>query len=105
MIRLRELREAKHINQQKLAMELNVTQAAISKYELGLSTPDINMLKNIASYFRVSVDYLIGFSDNPVQCSKSDLTYDELEIINMYRNMTAVQKASAQGYMHGLLNS
>lgn len=103
MIRLRELREAKHINQQKLAMELNVTQAAISKYELGLSAPDIDMLKNMASYFRVSVDYLIGFSDNPIQCTKSDLSADESEIINMYRHMTDIQKASAQGYMRGLL--
>lgn len=51
MIRLKQLREAKHINQQKLAMELNVTQAAISKYEKGLSEPDIEMLKKIASFF------------------------------------------------------
>lgn len=69
MIRLRELREEKHINQQKLAIALNVTQAAISKYELGLSEPDISMLKNIADYFHVSVDYLIGFSDSPISCT------------------------------------
>ena len=77
MIRLRELREEKHINQQKLAIALNVTQAAISKYELGLSEPDISMLKNIADYFHVSVDYLIGFSDDShIICTRSDIPED-----------------------------
>ena len=62
MIRLRELREARHMSQVRLAMELNVTQAVISKYELGKSDPDIRMLCSIADLFGVSVDFLIGLS-------------------------------------------
>ena len=103
MLRLRELREAKHMNQQKLAMELNVTQAAISKYELGLSEPDISMLKNIADYFHVSVDYLIGFSDSPIRVSKSDLPTDEAHILSDYRRLNSIQKGKLQAYLQGLL--
>ena len=44
MIRLKELRKERRINQQKLAMELNMTQANISRYELGLSEPDFSVL-------------------------------------------------------------
>lgn len=103
MIRLRELREEKHINQQKLAIALNVTQAAISKYELGLSEPDISMLKNIADYFHVSVDYLIGFSDSPIRCTRSDIPEDELKLINNYRRLTSIQKEKLKAYMQGLM--
>ncbi len=103
MKRLRELREARHINQQKLAIELNITQAAVSKYELGLSEPDINMLKNIANFFHVSIDYLTGFSDTPIICLKSDLPEEELGIINKYRRLNNTQKAMVQAYMQGLL--
>ncbi len=103
MIRLRELREAKHINQQKLAVELSITQAAVSKYELGLSEPDITMLKNIANYFNVSVDYLIGFSDLPIQCTKSDIPTEELNLIKDYRRLNTIQKEKAQAYLQGLL--
>ncbi|MFQ7291865.1 MAG: helix-turn-helix domain-containing protein [Monoglobales bacterium] len=103
MIRLRELREEKHINQQKLAIALNVTQAAISKYELGLSEPDISMLKNIADYFHVSVDYLIGFSDSPISCKRSDIPEDELKLINNYRRLTSIQKEKLKAYMQGLM--
>lgn len=103
MFRLRELRESKHINQQKLAMELNITQAAVSKYELGLSEPDISMLKNIANYFHVSVDYLIGFSDEPISCSKSDIPSEELMLINNYRRLSEFQKSRLEAYLQGLL--
>ena len=103
MIRLKQLREAKHINQQKLAMELNVTQAAISKYEKGLSEPDIEMLKKIASFFHVSVDYLIGFSDVPSMYLESELSIDDIQIINDFHSLNKIKKAKAQAYIQGLL--
>ena len=59
-MRLKNLREERKISQQKLAIELNVSQASISKYEKGLAEPDIPMLCTIAEFFHVSVDYLIG---------------------------------------------
>lgn len=103
MIRLKQLREAKHINQQKLAMELNVTQAAISKYEKGLSEPDIEMLKKIPGFFHVSVDYLIGFSDVPSMYLKSDLSIDDIGLINDFHSLNEIKKAKAQAYIQGLL--
>ncbi len=103
MNRLRELREARHLNQQRLAMEFNITQAAISKYELGLSEPDIHMLKKMADYFHVSIDYLTEFSDCPTQCFKSDLPIQELNLINKFRRMDYLQKEKTLAYMQGLL--
>lgn len=103
MIKLRELREAKHLNQQKLAMELNITQAAISKYELGLSEPDIAMLKNIANYFHVSVDYLIGFSDTPFPADFSEASAGELDLLSSFRRLSDTQKSLLSAYIRGLL--
>ena len=60
MERLKELREARNMNQQKLAAKLSTSQATISKYELGLSEPDIAMIVAMAEYFGVSTDYLLG---------------------------------------------
>ena len=103
MLKLRTLREEKNINQQKLAMELNITQAAISKYELGLSEPDVSMLKNMAEYFNVSVDYLIGFSETPIRCTRSDIPQEELNIIRDYRRMNDIQREKLKAYIQGLL--
>jgi len=64
-LRLRGLRKNKGISQLKLAMDLNTTQNTISRYETGEREPGIDELIKIADYFNVSVDYLIGRTDNP----------------------------------------
>ncbi len=64
-MRLGFLREKKRISQQKLAMDLNVNQNTISRYENGSRQADYAMLIKIADYFNVSIDYLLERTDNP----------------------------------------
>ena len=64
-VRLKELRKAKGLSQLRLATELNTTQNTISRYETGEREPGIEELIKIADYFHVSVDYLIGRTNNP----------------------------------------
>ncbi len=59
-MRIKELRKAKGISQLKLAMDLNTSQNTISRYETGEREPGISELIKLADYFHVSVDYLIG---------------------------------------------
>ncbi len=69
-MRLKELREQKNESQQKLAMILNISQTMISRYEKGQAYPDIETLMAIAKHYNVSVDYLIGFSDDKLPYTK-----------------------------------
>jgi transcriptional regulator with XRE-family HTH domain len=64
-VRLKELRKKKNISQLRLATDLNTTQNTISRYETGEREPGINELIKIADYFNISVDYLIGRTENP----------------------------------------
>ncbi len=64
-MRLKELRKKKGMSQLRLATELNTTQNTISRYETGEREPGIDELIKIAEYFNVSVDYLIGRTENP----------------------------------------
>ena len=65
-VRLKELRKKKGISQLRLAIDLNTTQNTISRYETGEREPGIIELIKIADYFHVSVDYLIGRTENPI---------------------------------------
>ena len=58
--RLKELRTAKHITQEEFAKALNVSKGAVAMWETGKRTPDLDMIKTIASFFGVSTDDLIG---------------------------------------------
>ena len=64
-MRLKELRKKKGLSQLRLATELNTTQNTVSRYETGEREPGIDELIKIADYFNVSVDYLIGRTENP----------------------------------------
>ena len=55
------LRKKRGITQDELASFLGVTKASVSKWENGQSMPDIILLPEIATYFDVSVDTLIGY--------------------------------------------
>lgn len=65
-MRIRELRKARRITQLKMALDLDMSQNTISRYESGEREPGIAELIRIADYFRVSIDYLVGRTDDPV---------------------------------------
>lgn len=57
---LYSLRKAKNLSQAQLAADLNYTHKAISKWENKETLPDITTFKNIAEYFDITLDQLIG---------------------------------------------
>lgn len=59
-MRLKALRESKEISQHVLAEFLHYSQQSIAKWENGESTPPADVLVFIATYFNVSIDYLLG---------------------------------------------
>lgn len=103
MKRLRELRESRNLNQQYVASYVSVSQTMISKYELGQAEPDIQTIIKLAGFFRVSVDYLLGLSDNKLNVSSDGLSAAERDILFNFKRLNEVQKAKAQAYIQGLL--
>jgi repressor LexA len=63
--RLRELRENKGLSQADLGKLFNLSKQAISSYETGGSLPPPETLQKFADFFNVSVDYLLGRTDDP----------------------------------------
>lgn len=102
MERLKQLRNARHMNQRRLAVELNVSQAMISKYERGETDPDICMIRNIAEYFDVSADYLLEMSDDKHSIAPG-LSEAEKEILFGFKKLNSVQKEKLKAYLQGLL--
>ena len=64
-MRLKEIRKKRGITQLKLAMDLNISQNTISRYETGEREAYYATLIRLADYFNVSTDYLLERTDNP----------------------------------------
>ena len=65
VFRLKELREARHLSQVRLAMELSMSQNSISRYENREREAGYETLIAIADYVQVSLEYLLGRKDDP----------------------------------------
>ncbi len=61
--KIKALRKQKNITQEKLAAYLNVTCQAVSKWENGTATPDLQLIVPLANFFNVSTDELFCRSD------------------------------------------
>ena len=59
LIVLKIIRKRKGYSQLKVAMDLNISREALSYYENGKRSPDVDMLLTLSNYFNVSIDYLI----------------------------------------------
>ena len=62
-IRLKELRQEKSISQKFLAKQIGVSQKAIDFWETGINEPKLTYIINLAIYFEVTTDYLLGLED------------------------------------------
>ena len=63
--RLKELRFYKEKTQLQVQIETGIEQALLSKYENGVRIPPTDTLMILADYYGVSMDYIMGRTDNP----------------------------------------
>lgn len=105
---LKKLRESKNITQLKLSIDLGVSQELISRYELGSSMPQPNMLIQLANYFNCSVDYLLGLTDIPTPirllASNTENT-KSAELYSKYEKLSNDDKKYFNIFLDALSNS
>jgi transcriptional regulator with XRE-family HTH domain len=66
--RLTELRKENNITQDMLADSLDIPRSTIAAWEAGLRRPKAYQLVELAEYYDVTVDYLLGFADGKNRC-------------------------------------
>ncbi|WP_431028682.1 helix-turn-helix domain-containing protein [Lysinibacillus sp. LZ02] len=71
------------VTQEQIAEYVGVSRAAVSKWEKGLSYPDITLLPKLATYFNVSIDTLLGYEP---QLTKERITVMYRELAHQFSN-------------------
>lgn len=84
--RLNLLMKEKRVSGQKLADDFGVNRSTISRWRNGIFEPEMEVLKQLARYFNVSVSYLLGETDDRTKKEPIDLIKvledDELPVID-----------------------
>ena len=104
MENLKKIREKRNINQLKIAMDIGITQEAISKYETGNAFPSKEILIKLADYFNCSIDYLLNRTDNP-NMNKEKISKKDEKIENLifrYKSLSDENKNKLEGCLLAL---
>lgn len=104
MENLRIIREKRNINQQKIAVELEISQESISKYETGKAFPSKDILIKLADYLNCSVDYLLGRTNNP-KVNRDNIFNNDEKIENLiyrYNKLSVENKNKLEGCLMAL---
>lgn len=78
--RIRDLREKNDISQIELSKKLNISNTTLSQYESGKRIPSDEIKLKIADHFNVSIDYLLGRTDNPKEYIEPEGNLDKENI-------------------------
>lgn len=89
MLHLKELRIKAGVSQTTIAKELGISRQAYNYYENGKRDPDTEMLKNIANYFNVSTDYLLGREATALSLEEQGivLSPDFIDLYGIYEKL------------------
>ena len=95
--RLSELIKEKRINKNQLQKELNLNKSSILNWTQRGNVPSGDVLSVLASYFNVSVDYLLGHSDNKKAATPKGDSLD-YEIIRLFESLPPADQAKMLEY-------
>lgn len=95
--KLKELRKRNGITQLELSEKLGIGQSTIGMYETGIRKPSYEVIKRIADYFNVTVDYLISDDDNLYQIEDT--------FINTVKKLSPKQLEEAKNFINFLLHN
>lgn len=79
-LRLRELRIQQNLSQEQLGRRVDRSKSVISSYENNLKVPSVEILKQFALIFNVSLDYLVGIDKNEM-VSLNGLTEHQKQVL------------------------
>lgn len=112
--RILNLLEKSGESARQVEIKAGLSNASFQAWRNGRNKPSADAIVKIAQYFNVTTDYLLGLSDSPssevmpqaVQpAQSSNLTPQEIEMLTLFRQLTAIQQGKVLGYTESFLKN
>lgn len=102
--RLKQLRVERNLTQMDLAEILNLRPTTISNYESGRNEPTYDKLKILAEYFDITLDYLMGVTDDTFPISGKVINKETYEFSLLYNNLDKDSKNEIKNFAQWLIH-
>ena len=103
MKNLKKIAKARNKSLTSLAVELGVSQEAISQYISGKISPKLSIVIKMSKILNVSVDYLLDLTDDVIT-SDFKIDENELSLIENYRKLDNKNKIKVEAYLQAMVD-
>lgn len=86
--RIRDLKEDSDIKQRDVAQIIGMSEKQYARYERGETDVPMEVAIKLAKYYKVSLDYIAGLTNDKKGFNKSDLPNSEVELLKKYRSLS-----------------
>ena len=102
--RILSLIERNNITAAQLLRETKLNSGSMAQWKKGIAKPSYGALVKIADYFRVSVDYLLGSTDDPspVGGDAPYITPEEFAVVERLRNLPPEKRNAVEALLNQL---
>ena len=105
MIRLKQLREEAGLMQKEVSSALHIERSLYGKYENGRSEPPYDVLITIADYFNVTLDYLLGRTDEKSPTPEgAGLSEVDMEFVNLAKQVPPEKQSLLRALLQAVLS-
>lgn len=101
--RMKAIMEREGIKPKQLTAELGISNSSFTDWSKGKGSPSVNVLTKFASYFNVSLDYLILGEERTTTILESSNPVDR-ELIEKFHSLPLEYKYQFIGYVDGVLS-
>ncbi len=103
MKNLKKIAKEKNKTLISVAVDLEISQEAVSQYISGKIYPKVKVLIQLAKMFNTSTDYLLDLTDNPLP-PNFELTEKEMTLLQNYRDLSNEDKLKIESYAQAFID-
>ncbi|GET06785.1 XRE family transcriptional regulator [Ligilactobacillus agilis] len=98
---IRDLRKEKRVSQTELAKIVGVSQTTVTAWETGKAEPSSSAVSNLADYFNVTTDYLLGRPEKKKEKQNVELTDDDIIMTYQGKELSDEDREIIKRLMNG----
>lgn len=98
---IRDLRKEKRVSQTELAKIVGVSQTTVTAWETGKAEPSSSAVSNLADYFSVTTDYLLGRPEKKKEKQNVELTDDDIIMTYQGKELSDEDREIIKRLMNG----
>lgn len=104
-MRFKEIRTSRKLKQQQMADLLEIPLRTYQNYEREVNEPDVDLLCKMANAFGITVDYIVGYSDVMFSPDALNMSKNEYNLLDAYRNLNDTDRATVARVVYALLDT